>query len=97
MAIKYGRPIEARLAPVEAKRKPLLELAKRPRRNRKAEWARRLVREHALTAHDLICGGPRAPPSSPFRASRFFPIPTRNGATRTEARRSIRTIWCVVQ
>src|SRR5262245_32354138 len=56
MAIKYGRPIEARLAPVEAKikRKPRLDLAKRPRRNRKAEWARRLVREHALTAHDLI-------------------------------------------
>src|SRR5262245_57654016 len=54
MAIKYGRPIEARLAPVEAKRKPRLELAKRPRRNRKAEWARRLVREHALTSHDLI-------------------------------------------
>src|SRR6516164_5222777 len=56
MAIKYGRPIEARLAPVAAKikRKPGLDLAKRPRRNRKAEWARRLVREHALTAHDLI-------------------------------------------
>src|SRR5262244_1325973 len=56
MAIKYGRPIEARLAPVEAKikRKPRLDLAKRPRRNRKAEWARRLVREHALTTHDLI-------------------------------------------
>ena len=56
MAIKYGRPIEARLAPVEAKikRKGGLDLAKRPRRNRKAEWARRLVREHALTAHDLI-------------------------------------------
>ena len=56
MAIKYGRPIEARLAPVEAKikRKPGLDLAKRPRRNRKAEWARRLVREHALTTHDLI-------------------------------------------
>ena len=33
MAIKYGRPIEARLAPVEAKikRKPRLDLAKRPR------------------------------------------------------------------
>src|SRR5947209_818255 len=56
MAIKYGRPVEARLAPVETKikRKPGLDLAKRPRRNRKAEWARRLVREHALTAHDLI-------------------------------------------
>jgi len=134
MAIKYGRPIEARLAPVEAKikRKPRLDLAKRPRRNRKAEWARRLVREHALTAHDLIWplfltdgsktrvpvesmpgverlsvdeavreapgrgARPPPPPSSPFHASRFFPIPTPSGATRTAARRSIPTIWCVV-
>ena len=31
-----------------------LDLAHRPRRNRKAEWARRLVQEHVLTAHDLI-------------------------------------------
>ena len=56
MAIKYGRPIESRLAPVEAKiqRKPALDLAKRPRRNRKAEWARRLVREHDLSTNDLI-------------------------------------------
>ena len=48
MAIKYGRPIEARLTPVgaEIRRKSGLELAKRPRRNRKAEWARRLVSEH---------------------------------------------------
>jgi len=31
-----------------------LDLPSRPRRNRKAEWARRLVREHELTANDLI-------------------------------------------
>ncbi len=31
-----------------------LDLAQRPRRNRKAEWARRLVRENVLTADDLI-------------------------------------------
>src|SRR5208283_5420166 len=31
-----------------------LDLAHRPRRNRKAEWARRLVREHVLTTGDLI-------------------------------------------
>ncbi len=31
-----------------------LDLAHRPRRNRKAEWARRLVSEHVLTANDLI-------------------------------------------
>ena len=58
MAIKYGRPIEAksRLAPVdaEAPAKAPLDLAVRPRRNRKAEWKRRLVRENVLTADDLI-------------------------------------------
>jgi porphobilinogen synthase len=31
-----------------------LDIAHRPRRNRKAEWARRLVSEHVLTASDLI-------------------------------------------
>ena len=56
MAIKYGRPIEARLAPVEARGKPetRLDLTTRPRRNRKAEWTRRLVAENVLTADDLI-------------------------------------------
>jgi porphobilinogen synthase len=33
---------------------PRLDLPHRPRRNRKAEWARRLVRENVLTANDLI-------------------------------------------
>ena len=31
-----------------------LDIAHRPRRNRKAEWARRLVCEHVLTTNDLI-------------------------------------------
>lgn len=31
-----------------------LDLAHRPRRNRKAEWARRLVAEPILTTNDLI-------------------------------------------
>jgi porphobilinogen synthase len=31
-----------------------LDLAQRPRRNRKSDWARRLVRENVLTANDLI-------------------------------------------
>ncbi len=31
-----------------------LDLAQRPRRNRKAEWARRLVSENVLTTNDLI-------------------------------------------
>src|SRR5437660_5123298 len=56
MAIKFGRPIEMRDAP----RRPTalastpLDLAIRPRRNRKAEWARRLVCENVLTTNDLI-------------------------------------------
>jgi porphobilinogen synthase len=54
MAIKYGRPIETRLAPVAAKPATRLDLAVRPRRNRKADWTRRLVAENVLTADDLI-------------------------------------------
>ncbi len=56
MAIKFGRPLEKRrLAPVEADEpSERLDLAIRPRRNRQAEWSRRLVRENVLTTDDLI-------------------------------------------
>jgi len=56
MAIKFGRPIEMRDAPrrQSALASTPLDLAIRPRRNRKAEWARRLVRENVLTTDDLI-------------------------------------------
>jgi porphobilinogen synthase len=59
MAIKYGRPIEAKphLVPAEAAPRaagPRLDLAVRPRRNRKSEWVRRLVRENTLSVDDLI-------------------------------------------
>ncbi|MEA2929764.1 MAG: porphobilinogen synthase, partial [Hyphomicrobiales bacterium] len=55
MALKYGRPIESRLKPVETEaRTPSLDLTTRMRRNRKAEWTRRMVRETVLTADDLI-------------------------------------------
>src|SRR5215831_20689226 len=57
MAIKYGRPIEptVRVVPLDAE-SPVqqLDLAVRPRRNRRNEWARRLVRENVLTTDDLI-------------------------------------------
>ncbi|MBF9233996.1 porphobilinogen synthase [Microvirga alba] len=39
---------------VEAAASSSLALSHRPRRNRKAEWSRRLVRENVLTADDLI-------------------------------------------
>jgi porphobilinogen synthase len=60
MAIKFGRPVEMRDAPRRdtALSAPsvhsALDLVVRPRRNRKTEWARRLVRENVLTADDLI-------------------------------------------
>jgi len=60
MAIKFGRPLERKIGfvPVEADstevaRNPL-DLTVRMRRNRRAEWARRMVREHVLTTDDLI-------------------------------------------
>jgi porphobilinogen synthase len=71
MAIKYGRPIESRVrfAPAEAPAKAALDLTKRPRRNRRTDWARRLVRENVLTTADLIwplfvAEGRRAPVAS---------------------------------
>src|SRR5690348_4893259 len=58
MAIKYGRPIEARahVLTVEAAAsdRHRLDLTVRPRRNRRNDWTRRLVRENVLTTDDLI-------------------------------------------
>src|SRR5262249_58515999 len=56
MAIKSGRPIEMRDVARRdtAATAPALDLTVRPRRNRKAEWARRMVRENVLTTDDLI-------------------------------------------
>ena len=58
MAIKFGRPIEARtrLTPVEneAAASERLDLPTRLRRNRRSEWARRIVRENQLSTDDLI-------------------------------------------
>src|SRR5436190_21151860 len=57
MAIKFGRPLERSRTRIEADTQPpadRLDLTIRPRRNRRAEWARRMVREHVLTTDDLI-------------------------------------------
>jgi porphobilinogen synthase len=56
MAIKFGRPIEMRDAARRdtATASPALDLTTRLRRNRKSEWARRMVRENVLTTDDLI-------------------------------------------
>jgi porphobilinogen synthase len=57
MAIKFGRPLESktRFVPVERQATSApLDLAQRPRRLRRADWIRRLVRENALSTDDLI-------------------------------------------
>ena len=46
----FERP-DAKARPAES---PRLSLTERPRRNRKSDWARRLVRENTLTVDDLI-------------------------------------------
>ncbi|MEX2034035.1 MAG: porphobilinogen synthase [Xanthobacteraceae bacterium] len=75
MAIKYGRPLESRVrvVPTEGRDRAAnalaLDLTTRPRRNRRSDWARRMVRENVLTTDDLIwplfvAEGRRAPVAS---------------------------------
>ena len=60
MAIKFGRPLQRSIGfvPVthdDSEHAPAaLDLSVRMRRNRSADWARRMVREHVLTTDDLI-------------------------------------------
>ena len=98
MAIKFGRPLErSRLAPVEAAAPPpRLDLSIRPRRNRRAEWSRRLVQENVLTTNDLILAavsgrwdqGPR-PRRFRCRASSGFPSTRRVRAAELAAKLTI--------
>src|SRR5262249_60279469 len=60
MAIKFGRPLERKIGfvPVESEVREApdaapLDLQIRMRRNRRAEGARRMVREHVLATDDL--------------------------------------------
>jgi porphobilinogen synthase len=56
MAIKYGRPLErkTKVVPIEAPPQLPLDLSHRPRRLRRTDWVRRMVREHQLSTADLI-------------------------------------------
>ena len=57
MPIKFGRPLQRSVGFVprsDAEEVQPLDLTVRLRRNRRAEWARRMVREHQVTADDLI-------------------------------------------
>jgi len=60
MAIKFGRPLQQKIGftPIDpeagAQASPPLDLTTRMRRNRRSEWARRMVRENVVTTDDLI-------------------------------------------
>jgi len=60
MAIKFGRPLQRSIGftPIEPEARdaqtPTLDLTVRMRRNRRADWARRMVRENVVTTDDLI-------------------------------------------
>jgi porphobilinogen synthase len=55
MAIKFGRPLESKVRFTRADEPASpLDLPVRLRRNRRADWARRLVRENVLTTDDMI-------------------------------------------
>jgi porphobilinogen synthase len=57
MPIKFGRPLQRSVGFVprtETDEPQPLDLTVRLRRNRRADWARRMVREHQVTTDDLI-------------------------------------------
>lgn len=56
MAIKYGRPLErkTKVVPLDAPPHLPLDLSHRPRRLRRTDWLRRMVRENELSTADLI-------------------------------------------
>jgi len=57
MPIKFGRPLQRSVGFVphtETEEAQPLDLTIRLRRNRRADWARRMVREHQVTTDDLI-------------------------------------------
>ena len=60
MAIKFGRPLQRSIGfvPIDPDTRDAqsasLDLTVRMRRNRRAEWSRRMVRENVLTTDDLI-------------------------------------------
>ena len=59
MAIKYGRPLQHKVGflpgePETAAVARQLDLGTRLRRNRRADWTRRMVRENVVTTDDLI-------------------------------------------
>jgi porphobilinogen synthase len=89
MAIKFGRPLESRtrFVPVDAEAPATnrLDLPVRLRRNRRADWARRMVRENVLTTDDLIW-----PIFVIDGAKTRVPVPTMPGVERLTVDQAVR-------
>ena len=88
MAIKFGRPVENRVqfSAIDADTRDALDLPTRLRRNRRTEWARRLVRETVLTADDLIW-----PLFVVDGTSRRVPVDSMPGVERLSVDETVRT------
>jgi porphobilinogen synthase len=88
MAIKFGRPVENRVqfSAIDADTRDALDLPTRLRRNRRTEWARRLVRETVLTTDDLIW-----PLFVVDGSSRRVPVDSMPGVERLSVDETVRT------
>ena len=88
MAIKFGRPVENRVqfSAIDTDTRDALDLPIRLRRNRRTEWARRLVRETVLTAGDLIW-----PLFVVDGTSRRIPVDSMPGVERLSVDETVRT------
>jgi porphobilinogen synthase len=100
MAIKFGKPLEAtaRLKSVEAKaarRAAALDLAVRPRRNRRTDWSRRMVRENSLSTGDLIWPLFVADADAPVASMPGIERLTVDGIVRAAERAATLTIPCI--
>ncbi len=99
MAIKFGKPLEAtaRLKSVDTKaaRATALDLAVRPRRNRRTEWSRRMVRENVLTTADLIWPLFVAEADAPVASMPGIERLTVDGIVRAAERAAALTIPCI--
>jgi porphobilinogen synthase len=88
MAIKFGRPVENRVqfSAIDVEAHSALNLPTRLRRNRRTDWARRLVRETVLTADDLIW-----PLFVVDGTSRRIPVDSMPGVERLSVDEAVRT------
>jgi len=89
MAIKYGRPLErkTKVVPLDAPPHLPLDLPQRPRRLRRTDWLRRMVRENELSTADLIW-----PIFVVDGQTRRTPVPSMPGVDRLSIEEAVREV-----